>query len=678
MNNYSKLVFVFFIMVTVTSLADIRAPSILLKTQNPPYVQQEHQHVIICKRIVSRFMNFHYRQFSLDKIFSIKIFDRYLNLLDYDHNLFLQSQIDEFSSERTKVGEQLQAGQLNKLYTIFNLAQQKNYERFQYILSQLNMPINFINNDVIEIDRSKALWPKTDKELNQLWNLRLKFDWLNLKLSGKNDKEVKLILTKRYNFTLKRLTQIQSEDVFQLIMSAFAQEIDPHTNYLSSYDTERFNSEISLSFEGIGAALKQEENYIIISSMVRGGPAEKSKLLKVGDKIIGVSQSSKFMTDVVGWRLDDVVALLKGPKGSKVCLEVISNSKFSKPNIVTLIREHIRFEDRAVKLIIKSIGKKKVAVLDIPGFYIGLTNDVKIQLQKILKSHVIALVIDLRGNGGGALSEAVSLSGLFISSGPIVQVRDNNGKIRQNIDDDDIVYYKGPLTVLINRLSASASEIFAAAMQDYGRALIVGESSFGKGTVQQYHSLSRIYDKILHPNWPALGSIQYSIQKFYRITGDSTQCKGVTPDIIMPININLTEIGESSKKNALPWDNILPTNYNVVGNINQYFANLTSNHKKRIAKNPEFKYLNEDFIRYHAIKLNKNIISLNYIKRKQENKKNNIIKLRRINERFARQGKIQLKTINNLFKNYKLPAPYLDETIRIAIDLADFKILKMN
>ncbi|MGP1931299.1 MAG: carboxy terminal-processing peptidase [Arsenophonus sp. ET-YP4-MAG3] len=673
MNNYNKLIFVFFIMITFSSLADIRVPSILLKTQNLPYIQQEHQHTIISERIFSRFMNFHYRKFNLDKNFSIKIFDRYLNLLDYHHNLFLQSQIEKFSNEKIKIGEQLKTGQLNTLYMIFNLAQQKSYEHFQYILSRINIPINFIKNDIIEVDRSRAPWPKTNKELNQLWDVKLKFDWLNLKLSDKNDKEIKLILTKRYNFALKRLTQIQSEDVFQLIMNAFAQEIDPHTNYLSPNNTERFNSEISLSLNGIGAVLKQEEEYIIISSMVTDGPAEKSKLLKIGDKIIGVGKTNKLIRNVVGCRLDDVVTMIKGPKGSKIYLEVISNSKFSKPNIVTLIREHIRFKDRAVKFIIKSIGNKKVAVLNIPNFYIGLTNDVKIQLQKILKNHINALVIDLRGNGGGVLSEAVSLSGLFIPSGPIVQVRDNSGKIHQGIDDDDIVYYKGPLTILINRLSASASEIFSAAMQDYGRALIVGESSFGKGTVQQYHSLSRVYDQVLHPNWPALGSIQYSIQKFYRITGDSIQCKGVTPDIIMPTNINLIEIGESSKKNALHWDNIVPTNYNVVGNINQYITNLTFNYKKRIAKNLEFKYLNEDIIRYHdAIKLNKNIISLNYIKREQENKKNDVIKLRRINERFAKQGKIQLKTIDNLFKNYELSTPYLDETIRIAIDLANF------
>lgn len=671
MNNYIKLAFVFSITAMTASFADTVAPPKPLTTQKLPQLQQECQHAIISERVVSCFTRSHYRQFDLDENFSSKIFDRYLNLLDYSHNIFLQSDIDKFVSERSKVGQQLESGHLNELYAIFNLAQQRRYERFQYALSRLNMPQDFANNDTIEVDRSKALWPKTVDELNKLWDAKVKFDWLNLKLSGKNDKEIKPILTKRYNFALKWLAQTQSEDVFQLIMNAFAREIDPHTNYLSPHNTEQFNSEMSLSLEGIGAVLRQDEDYVIINSMVAGGPATKSKLLKVGDKIIGVGQPGKVMTDVVGWRLDDVVALIKGPKGSKVRLEVVSDSKHSKPHIVTLIRDHIRLEDRAVKLTIKNVGKKKVGVLDIPSFYIGLTNDVKTQLQKMAKSHVTALVIDLRGNGGGALTEAVSLSGLFIPSGPIVQVLDKNKKIFQNVDD--IVYYKGPLTVLIDHFSASASEIFAAAMQDYGRALIIGEPSFGKGTVQQYHPLSRVYDHMLCPDWPALGSVQYTIQKFYRINGGSTQRKGVTPDIVMPTGIDPAETGENFEDNALPWDSIAPASYSVVGNISQYVPNLITKYRERIAKDPEFKYIEEDIARYRAMKASKNIISLNYVKREKENKKADTIKLRRINERFARQGKVSLKTIDDLPKNYELPDPYLNETVRIAVDLANLE-----
>ncbi|MFP3029583.1 MAG: carboxy terminal-processing peptidase [Arsenophonus sp.] len=669
MNNYIQLAFVFSITAMATSFANsIAPPPTLLTTQKLPELQQEAMHSIISKRIALRFTRSHYRRFNLNENFSSKIFSRYLNLLDYSHNVFLQLDIDKFASKKTKVGQLIETGHLNDLYMIFNLAQQRRHECFQYALSRLNMSLDFDNNDVIELDRSKEPWPKTVEELNKLWDAKVKFDWLNLRLSGKNDLEIKPILTKRYNFALKRLAQTQSEDVFQLIMNAFAREIDPHTNYLSPRNTEQFNSEMSLSLDGIGTVLRQDEDSIIINSMVPGGPAAKSKLLKVGDKIIGVAQTGKSMTDVIGWRLDDVVALIKGPKGSKVSLEVISDSKLAKPHIVTLIREHIRLEDRAVKLTIKNVG-----VLDIPAFYVGLTNDVKIELQKMAKSHAMALVIDLRGNGGGALTEAVSLSGLFIPTGPIVQVRDNNGKIRQDVDDD-ILYYKGPLTILIDRFSASASEIFAAAMQDYGRALIVGESSFGKGTVQQYHHLSRVYDDILHQDWPALGSIQYTIQKFYRINGGSTQRKGVIPDIVMPTYIDPAESGENFEGNALPWDSIMPASYSVVSNnISQYVANLIANYKKRISKNPEFKYIYEDISRHLAMKKSKNVISLNYVKRKKENKEADIIKLRRINERFTRAGKSPLKSIDDLPKNYQLPDPYLDETIKIAVDLADLE-----
>ncbi len=669
MNNSIKLAFVFGITAMTTSFANTVMPTTLLTTQKLPQLQQGRLHAIISDRVVSRFTRSHYRQFNLDENFSSKIFARYLNLLDYSHNVFLQSDIDKFSTEKTKVGQQIKIGHLNELYAIFNLVQQRRYQRFQYALSQLNMPLDFSKNDVIEVDRSKAPWPKTIEEINKLWDAKVKFDWLNLKLSGKNDIEIKPILTKRYNFALKRLMQTQSEDVFKLIINAFAREIDPHTNYLSPRNTEQFNSEMSLSLEGIGAVLRQDEDDIIINSMVADSPAAKSKLLKVGDKIIGVGQTDKSMIDVVGWRLDDVVSLIKGPKGSKICLEVISNSKLAKPHRITLIREHIRLEDRAVKLTIKNVG-----ILDIPGFYVGLTDDVKRELKKIAKNNVTSLVIDLRGNAGGALTEAISLSGLFISSGPIVQVRNNKNKIRQGIDNDDIVYYKGPLTILIDRFSASASEIFAAAMQDYGRALIVGELSFGKGTVQQYHPLSRVYDDIFRPDWPALGSVQYTIQKFYRINGDSTQRKGVTPDIIMPTSIDPIESGENFEDNALPWDNIVPANYSVVGNnINQYIPNIIANYNERIIKNPEFKYIEEDIARYRAIKESKNIISLNYLKREKENKEANTIKLCRINERLAQQGKVPLKTIDDLPKNYELPDPYLDETIRIAVDLADLE-----
>ncbi|MBD2802718.1 carboxy terminal-processing peptidase [Xenorhabdus sp. M] len=635
-----------------------------------PVLKPEPQHTTVSKRIVSRFLRSHYRQFNLDEDFSGKIFDRYLNTLDYGHNIFLASDIAQFEAQKGSLGKELEKGDLTLPYALFNLEQKRRFERFQYVLSRLEQPIVLNGNDSIDTERSKAPWPTSVEELNKLWDAKIKSDWINLKLSGKSDKEIKEILTKRYRMLLKRLTQVKSEVVFKNIMNAFAREIDPHTSYLSPRDTEQFNSEMSLSLEGIGAVLQYDDEYITIRSLIAGGPAAKSNLLKVGDKIIGVGQAGKPIVDVVGWSLDDVVALIKGPKGSKVRLEVIPGTKGAKNHIITLTRESIRLEDNAAKMSVETMGKEKVGVIDIPSFYVGLTNDVKVQLQKLNKKDVSAIVIDLRSNGGGALTEAVSLSGLFIPTGPIVQIRDNTGRIKEESDTDEAVYYKGPLVVLVDNRSASASEIFAAAMQDYGRGLIVGESTFGKGTVQQYRPLSRIYDQMLKPDWPEVGSVQYTIQKFYRVNGGSTQLKGVTPDITMPTGNELFEIGESQEDNALPWDSIPPANYASSKVISTLIALLSKLHNQRIANDPEFKYIKQDIAYYKVIKDRNGVYSLNYSQREKENKEYETSKLNRINERFKREGKKLLKSLDDLPKDYKGPDPYLDESVKIALDLA--------
>ncbi|BDH45475.1 tail-specific protease [Salmonella enterica subsp. enterica serovar Choleraesuis] len=635
-----------------------------------PVLKEEPQHATVSERVTSRFTRSHYRQFDLNADFSAKIFDRYLNLLDYSHNVLLASDIASFASKKGELGDELRSGKLTVFYDLYNLAQKRRFERYQYALKVLERPMDFTGNDSYNLDRSKAPWPTSDAELNTLWDSKVKFDELSLKLTGKNEKEIRETLTKRYKFAIRRLTQSNSEDVFSLAMTAFAREIDPHTNYLSPRNTEQFNTEMSLSLEGIGAVLQMDDDYTVINSLVAGGPAAKSKAISVGDKIVGVGQPGKPMQDVIGWRLDDVVSLIKGPKGSKVRLEVLPAGKGAKNRIITLTRERIRLEDRAVKMSVKTIGKEKVGVLDIPGFYVGLTDDVKVQLQKLEKQKVSSVVIDLRANGGGALTEAVSLSGLFIPSGPVVQVRDNNGKVREDSDTDGIVYYKGPLVVLVDRFSASASEIFAAAMQDYGRALIVGEPTFGKGTVQQYRSLNRIYDQMLRPEWPALGSVQYTIQKFYRINGGSTQRKGVTPDLLMPTANQDTETGEKFEDNALPWDSINAATYVKADDLQPFEPQLQKQHDERIAKDPEFQYIMQDIAHFNALKAKKDMISLNYAQREKENEEDDALRLKRVNDRYARAGKPAIKKIEDLPKDYQEPDPYLDETAHIALDLA--------
>ncbi|MGC0950928.1 carboxy terminal-processing peptidase [Pantoea agglomerans] len=638
-----------------------------------PQLHEDPQDPTVSERVTSRFTRSHYRQFDLDQNFSAKIFDRYLNMLDYSHNVLLASDVAQFASKKTTVGDELRSGKLDLFYDIYNLAQKRRFERYQYALTVLARPMNFSGNGTIDIDRAKAPWPKDQSELNALWDAKVKYDQLSLKLAGKDDNEIRDVLTKRYNFAIRRLAQSNGEDVFQLVMNAFAREIDPHTSYLSPRNTEQFNTEMSLSLEGIGAVLQMDDDYTVINSMVAGGPAAKSKAITVGDRIVGVGQPGKPMEDVIGWRLDDVVAKIKGPKGSKVRLEVLPAGKGTKTRTVTLTREKIRLEDRAVKLTIKNVGKQKVGVLDIPGFYVGLTDDVKVQLQKLQKQNVDSVVIDLRTNGGGALTEAVSLSGLFIPSGPVVQVRDNNGRIREDSDNDGVVYYKGPLVVLVDRFSASASEIFAAAMQDYGRAVIVGEPTFGKGTVQQYRSLNRIYDQMLRPEWPALGSVSYTIQKFYRINGGSTQRKGVTPDLLMPTGVEAAETGEKFEDNALPWDSIKAATYVKTGDVKPLVVQLTKQHADRIAQDREFQYIMKDIARYNALKDKRNIVSLNLAQREKENHEDDASRLERINARYQAEGKKPLKNLDELPKDYKEPDPYLDETVKIANDLAQLE-----
>ena len=638
-----------------------------------PQLHQEAQHATVSERVTSRFTRSHYRQFDLDQTFSAKIFDRYLNLLDYSHNVLMASDVDQFAAKKTTLGDEFKTGQLNVFYDLYNLTQKRRFERYQYALSVLNKPMNFTGNDTIDIDRKNAPWPKNSDELNALWDAKVKYDELSLKLTGKDEKEIREVLTKRYQFAIRRLAQSNSEDVFQLAMTAFAHEIDPHTNYLSPRNTEQFNTEMSLSLEGIGAVLQMDDDYTVINSMVAGGPAAKSKAITVGDRIVGVGQPGKPVVDVIGWRLDDVVAQIKGPKGSKVRLEILPAGKGTKTRTITLTREKIRLEDRAVKMTVHNVGKEKVGVLDIPGFYVGLTDDVKVQLQKLQKQNVDSIVIDLRTNGGGALTEAVSLSGLFIPGGPVVQVRDNIGKIREDSDTDGVTYYKGPLVVLVDRFSASASEIFAAAMQDYGRALIVGEPTFGKGTVQQYRSLNRIYDQMLRPEWPALGSVQYTIQKFYRINGGSTQREGVTPDLLMPTGVEAVETGEKFEDNALPWDSISAATYTKSGEMKSLEPQLIKEHQDRIAKDAEFQYIIKDIARFNATKDKRNIISLNLAEREKENREDDALRLERVNARLKADGKKPLVKLDDLPKDYKEPDPYLDETVKIANDLAQLE-----
>lgn len=629
-----------------------------------PVLTPEPQHETVSKRVTSRFTRSHYKTFSLDDQFSQAIFDRYLGMLDYNRNLFTQAEIDVFQPWSTQLDDQLRAGNNQIAFDLYNLSMRKRFERFQFALSLLDNEMTFDGDEYIERDRSDAQWPKDQTELDDLWRKRVKFDALNLILTGKTWPEVQERLAKRYNNAIRRLTQTNSEDVFQAYMNAFARQIDPHTSYLSPRNAAQFQSEMNLSLEGIGAVLQMTDDYTVIRSLVVGGPAATSRQLNEGDRIIGVGQDAENIVDVIGWRLDDVVQLIKGPKGTRVYLQVLPEGSDATSRVVEIVRDKIRLEDRAVKSKIIEQDGKKIGVLEVPSFYVGLSRDTDKLLTELKASQVDGIVVDLRNNGGGALTEANALSGLFITSGPIVQVRDSYGRINVNREREDAISYQGPMVVLINRFSASASEIFAAAMQDYGRAVIVGENSFGKGTVQQHRSLNHIYDLFAQE----LGYVQYTIQKFYRIDGGSTQNRGVVPDISFPAAVDASEVGESVEDNALPWDQIDSVPYQRINDLSSKISALNQRHQARIAIDQEFGFILQDIETYQAEKDN-NLLSLNKAKRQQEIDKADQQRLERMNLRQAKLGKPSFETLKDIPTDYEMPDAYLNESISIMVDI---------
>ena len=512
--------------------------------------------------------------------------------------------------------------------------------------------------------------PKNTAELDELWRQRVKYDALNLKLADKEWPKIQELLTKRYERAIKRLKQTTSEDVFQTLMNSFARSIEAHTSYLSPRNAERFQMEMNLSFEGIGAVLLSEDDFTTIRSVVPGGPADLSKKIKPEDKIVGVAQDDDDFVDVIGWRLDEVVELIKGPKGSVVRLQIQKgDSESTVPEVVSLTRDKIKLEDRAAKseVYVPESGPhqgEKLGVITIPSFYNKLSNDVRKELESLKEQKVEGVIVDLRGNGGGSLTEATLLSGLFIDKGPVVQIRDGAGRIRVEQDVDGVTYYDGPLTVLVDRYSASASEIFAAAMQDYSRALILGEQTFGKGTVQQHRGLGRIYDLYENP----LGSVQFTIAKFYRIDGGSTQHQGVVPDVLFPSANDPKDWGESQEENALPWDSIKRATYSTFGDTSQAAKQLSELHEKRVKSDPEFGYIFEDIAQYKS-KENDKTLSLVESVRIKEREERDAKRLKRANERLARQGLEAVKSIDDLPEDQPEIDPFLDEAANITYDL---------
>ncbi|MDC9497450.1 MULTISPECIES: carboxy terminal-processing peptidase [unclassified Pseudoalteromonas] len=642
------------------------------KLEDLPVLKQESQHGTASKRVANLFARSHYTPVRFNDGLSSKVYDRYIESLDFNKSVFLASDITAFEKYRNDFDNAITTGKLGFTFDIFNLSLKRRFERYDYSLSLLDKEMTFDKDDEYFFDREDSAWPASQAELDEIWRERVKYDALRLKMTGKDWEGIKEVLTKRYKNAQKRLVQTNSEDAFQIVMNSLARSIEAHTSYLSPRRAEQFKMDMDLELEGIGAVLSPDEDYTVIRSLVPGGPADKTEQLKADDKIIGVAQDQKEFVDVIGWRLDDVVDLIKGPKGTKVRLQYLKGSDaHGTPKVVEITRDKIRLEDRAAKSEVFEASysnlTSKIGVIEIPGFYNNLSKDVKVELAKLKEENVDGIIIDLRQNGGGSLYEATQLSGLFFDQGPVVQINTLNNRIEEQKDRDGITYYDGPLTVLVDRYSASASEIFAAAMQDYGRAVIIGEQTFGKGTVQQHKGLGRAYD--LYDN--DLGSVQYTIAKFYRINGGSTQHKGVIPDISFPSAIDPAEWGESKQDNALPWDSIVRAKYNRQGNLTPVITYLEKQHEVRIKSEPEFGYVFDDIARYNEEKDRKTIslVEADRIKEKDENEART---LARTNERLKRLGKEPIENLDDVPEVIEELDPFLEEAALITQDYINF------
>jgi len=577
----------------LTGAAAALVPTVAIDDLDP---QPEHRRAT---RLVTHFIaNYHYKKAALDDALSQIIFDNYLKALDPTKSYLLQGDIDEFGAFATELDDDLRNSDLQTVFDLFVRFRERVEGRMPKAISLLEKPFDFTVNENFEFDRKDAQWAPNEAELDDLWRKRVKNDVLSLKLSGRKDAAIRETLRKRYEGILRQTAQYNSEDVFQTFINAYTTAIDPHTSYFSPRTSENFKIRMSLSLEGIGAVLQSDNEYTVVREIVKGGPADLSKKLHEGDRIVGIAQGADGESvDVVGWRLDEVVDLIRGPKDSVVMLQVLSKGAGpdGPPRALKLVRNTIQLEEQAAQKKILDIGSgadaRKIGVIEVPTFYMDFegrmngdenyrstTRDVRRLIGELQRENIQGLIIDLRSNGGGSLSEATELTGLFIDKGPVVQVRNSQGRVQLERDTEDGSAYTGPLAVLVDRNSASASEIFAAAIQDYRRGLVLGEPTFGKGTVQNLVDLNRFDEEAKGK----LGQLKATIAQFFRVEGDSTQHRGVVPDVEFPSGLSTKDQGERALKQALPFAQIAAVRYEPSMSAPGNFADLRERHNKRV------------------------------------------------------------------------------------------------
>ena len=604
--------------------------------------------VTTSKQSLHQLLGRHYEKQRLNDNLSGKIYDLYLESMDGTRSYFLASDIEEFEQYRFKLDDGLIKGNLDAPFIMYNRLQQRVTERLSFLLKQLPEKAkgyDFSKDEQLSLDRENVEWSKSSQELDDLWRKRLKNSILNLRLADKKDEDIYELLSKRYQNQLNRTHLANEDDGFQVYMNAVTHAFDPHTAYFSPRNTENFNINMSLSLQGIGAVLQTEDEHTKVVRLVPAGPAAKAGQLQTADKITGVGQGDEEIVDVIGWRLDEVVDLIRGAKGTTVRLEIIpSDATDLKTNIINIVRDEVKLEEQSAQKEIIDIpqGDKtlKIGVIDIPTFYIDFqgrqegkkdfkstTRDVERLVNELKDEKVDGIIIDLRNNGGGSLDEALNLTDLFIDRGPVVQVRYSNGYVQvlpEHKNQKPGIVYGGPIAVLTNRLSASASEIFAGAIQDYGRGIIVGGQTFGKGTVQSVLPLEH-------------GQLKLTQAKFYRVSGDSTQHQGVIPDILFPSLFDKEKIGESALDEALAWDTIRPAGYKAKRDFQQWLPVLRENHQNRIETNPDFIYLHNQKDLMTKLR-QRTDITLNEKLRKQEREDNEKQRLEIENKRRKAKG----------------------------------------
>ena len=675
MKNKSLWILLAFALATLNTT---QASALLMPLEN------QGQAALLSAKILRQY---DYRPISIDDELSSKIFDNYLKALDGEKIFFLQTDIDHISYARTKLDDAILSKDLSIPFAIFNLYQQRIAERFTYARSLLKNGFDFTAKESYQFNRKDAPWSKSEDELNDLWRKRVKTDWLRLKLAGKDNKSIAETLGKRYDSTLSSLSKVKSEDVFQDFMNAYTMAVDPHTNYFGVRAFEEFDISMRLSLFGIGASLYDKDEYTTIKELLAGGPALLSGKLKAGDRIVGVGQGENDpIIDITGWRISDAVSLIRGTEDTVVRLDVLpaEASADGKHKIISLIRKKITLDKQAAKKSIievkDGIVTRRIGVISLPGFYQDFearrngdknfksaTRDVALLLEELKKDKVAGVLVDLRNNGGGSLYEAIELTGLFIDKGPVVQQRDSKGNVSVENNTNSGLSWEGPLGVLINRGSASASEIFAAAIQDYGRGVVIGETSFGKGTVQTVADL----DQIAKSKKPELGEIKMTIAQFFRINGGTTQMRGVTPDISLPAMTDTSEFGESSFVNALPWTQIQAVPYTPSGDLKGVLPMLIASHNRRISHDQDFKYLREDIAEFNKVR-QKNLISLNEADRRKEREELEAREKSREKSRADSQSdKATAKSMNHTLQDDGMLASERDLSADLAIEKAN-------